>query len=86
MLPSMSRQVGVYLELETAEPPPLLYHGTPARSAELIEREGLRRMRRHHVHLSADVDTARRVGARRGQPIIFVVDAAAMRSAALVLR
>jgi putative RNA 2'-phosphotransferase len=32
-------------------------------------------MARHHVHLSQDVETARRVGARRGKPVILVIDA-----------
>jgi putative RNA 2'-phosphotransferase len=42
-------------------------------------RDGLRRMSRHHVHLSSDIETARRVGARHGRPVVFAVDAAAMR-------
>jgi putative RNA 2'-phosphotransferase len=35
-------------------------------------------MRRHHVHLSPDVETATRVGARHGRPVVLAVDAAAM--------
>jgi putative RNA 2'-phosphotransferase len=35
-------------------------------------------MNRHAVHLSPDRDTATRVGARRGQPIVLAVDASAM--------
>jgi putative RNA 2'-phosphotransferase len=35
-------------------------------------------MRRHAVHLSGTEDTAIRVGARRGKPVILTVDAAAM--------
>jgi putative RNA 2'-phosphotransferase len=35
-------------------------------------------MRRHHVHLSEEIATARRVGARHGRPAIFAVDAAAL--------
>jgi putative RNA 2'-phosphotransferase len=68
----------VDLELEPVAPPDVLYHGTAARAAELIERTGLNKMARHHVHLSADVPTARAVGARRGPSVVFVVDAAAM--------
>jgi putative RNA 2'-phosphotransferase len=41
-------------------------------------REGIRKMRRHHVHLSADVPTAIKVGSRHGQPVVFAVDAAIM--------
>jgi hypothetical protein len=36
-----------------------------ARCSRSIRATGLHRGRRHHVHLSADIETARRVGARR---------------------
>ncbi|MBV9867213.1 MAG: RNA 2'-phosphotransferase [Abitibacteriaceae bacterium] len=71
----------VDLQLEPMGPPPVLYHGTAAHTAAAIQRDGLMKMRRHHVHLSPDVETARKVGARHGKPFIFTVDAAAMRSA-----
>jgi putative RNA 2'-phosphotransferase len=38
-------------------------------------------MARHHVHLSAEIDTARRVGQRRGKPLILAVDADALHQA-----
>jgi putative RNA 2'-phosphotransferase len=41
----------------------------------------LSKRRRQHVHLSADPDTATRVGARHGQPVILVVRAAEMAAA-----
>ena len=56
----------------------MLFHGTPEGNVDAISRDGLSRMERHHVHLSPDFDTARRVGARRGRPVVFTVDAAAM--------
>jgi putative RNA 2'-phosphotransferase len=59
----------------------MLYHGTGERAVELIRAAGLRKMSRHHVHLSRDVETARRVGARHGQPVVFEVDAAGMTEA-----
>ena len=62
----------------SAVPPPLLYHGTPERSLAAILRSGLKKMKRQHVHLSTTLDTARKVGARRGTPVIVVIDAAAM--------
>ena len=40
--------------------------------------QGLKPMRRHHVHLSPDVETATKVGARRGAPVILAVRAAAL--------
>ena len=36
------------------------------------------RGRRHHVHLSGDERTARRVGRRRGRPVVLVVEAGRM--------
>ncbi len=70
---------GVEPSFERAEPPATLYHGTVASSLEPIFREGLRRMGRHYVHLSPDAETAAKVGARRGKPVVLAVDAGAMR-------
>ena len=76
---NQGHSVEVDLQLEPAVPPDVLYHGTGHRAAPIIEQEGLRRMNRHHVHLSRDVETARNVGARHGRPVVFVIDAARMR-------
>ncbi|WP_309059452.1 RNA 2'-phosphotransferase [Streptomyces sp.] len=75
---SQGHSVAVDLALPPATPPPYLYHGTVARSLDAIRTEGLRPMNRHDVHLSADRETAARVGARRGRPVVLSVDAAAM--------
>lgn len=70
--------VQVDLQLEAVAPPDVLYHGTGKKAVGPILREGLRKMRRHHVHLSPDVATAIVVGKRHGPPAVFSVDAAAM--------
>ncbi|WP_420034573.1 RNA 2'-phosphotransferase [Streptomyces sp. cg28] len=70
--------IDVDLGLAPAEPPAYLYHGTVARFLDAIRAEGLRPMDRHDVHLSADRETATRVGARRGRPVVLPVDAGAM--------
>ncbi len=75
---NQGHSVDVDLQLEPAVPPDMLYHGTGHQTAPIIAREGLQKMRRHHVHLSGDMETARAVGARHGRPVIFTVDAAAM--------
>ncbi|MFF4113960.1 RNA 2'-phosphotransferase [Streptomyces sp. NPDC001714] len=75
---SQGHSIDVDLGLPPATPPPYLYHGTVARNLEAIRSEGLRPMNRHDVHLSADRETATRVGARRGRPVVLSVDAAAM--------
>jgi len=75
---NQGHSVEVDLQLEPVEPPEVLYHGTSDQVAPIIRREGLKRMSRHHVHLSADVETARAVGARHGRPVILTVKARKM--------
>lgn len=76
---NQGHSVPVDLGLPPATPPDLLYHGTSTGALESIRATGLHRGGRHHVHLSADTDTAYRVGARRaGRVVILTIDAAAM--------
>jgi putative RNA 2'-phosphotransferase len=70
--------VEVDLALEPAAPPEVLFHGTVERFLDAILVEGLKPMARHHVHLSSDMDTARKVATRRGKPVILRVDARGM--------
>ncbi|MFD2093825.1 RNA 2'-phosphotransferase [Blastococcus deserti] len=73
---SQGHSVAVDLGYETADPPAELFHGTVERFLPAILADGLRPGRRHAVHLSADVGTARTVGGRRGRPVVLRVDAA----------
>jgi len=75
---SQGHSIAVDLLLREAEPPPVLYHGTASRFLKAILASGLRAGARHHVHLSADRQTAMRVGARHGFPAVLLVDAARM--------
>jgi putative RNA 2'-phosphotransferase len=81
---SQGHSIAVDLQLREAEPPAVLYHGTASRFLKSILAAGLRAGARHHVHLSADVRTAMRVGARHGFPAVLVVDAARMRADGIV--
>ena len=58
--------VEVDLQLEPLPPPELLYQGTAERSVEATVAGGLLRMTCHHVHFSADVETAWQVGCDMG--------------------
>jgi putative RNA 2'-phosphotransferase len=69
---------GVSVGFESITPPDQLYHGTVEKFLNNIRVEGLRKMDRHHVHLSATIETAKNVGSRRGKPIILIVDSASM--------
>lgn len=75
---NQGHSVAVDLQLSPVTPPETLYHGTGERAVASIQREGLKRMTRHHVHLSSDVETAVKVGRRHGRPVVFVVAAGAM--------
>ncbi|MFR9790295.1 RNA 2'-phosphotransferase [Streptomyces sp. MB22_4] len=75
---AQGHSITVDLGLPPATPPPYLFHGTTPRALAPIRATGLKPMRRHAVHLSPDRDTATRVGARRGRPVVLGVDAAAM--------
>jgi putative RNA 2'-phosphotransferase len=75
---NQGHSVAVDLKLEEKEPPPILYHGTVERFLAAIMAEGLKKGKRHHVHLSGDIETARKVGARRGKPVILRVEAGPM--------
>jgi putative RNA 2'-phosphotransferase len=59
-------------------PPETLYHGTVEKFLPSIREHGLLKGERHHVHLSEDEATARKVGARRGVPVILAIKAGAM--------
>ncbi len=68
----------VELELSPTEPPETLYHGTVEKSLDAIQKNGLLKMQRNHVHLSPDEKTATNVGSRRGHPILLKVSAKKM--------
>nr|WP_275587121.1 RNA 2'-phosphotransferase [Micromonospora terminaliae] len=76
---SQGHSVPVDLGLAPAAPPDRLFHGTSENALPAIRAEGLHRGRRHHVHLSPDVETAHRVGTRRGGAVVILtIDAGAM--------
>jgi putative RNA 2'-phosphotransferase len=78
---NQGHSVEVDLQLEQSIPPEVLYHGTGHGSVKVILQKGLCKMSRHHVHLSAEITTAKKVGARHGRPVVFAVEAKAMQEA-----
>ena len=75
---NQGHSIPVDVELEKKEPPEVLYHGTGVKSVGSIKEKGLLPMERLYVHLSADIETATKVGKRHGSPYIFRVDTAQM--------
>ena len=70
---AQGHSVEIRSDLAAIEPPGTLFHGTATRFLETILAEGLKRMSRQHVHLSADIETATKVGQRHGKPVVLVV-------------
>ena len=69
----------IKLSFEEGIPPPTLFHGSTEKAAASILKNGLLKMQRHHVHLSADIETARQVASRRKDvPVIFIVSTSKM--------
>lgn len=75
---NQGHSVQVELDLPPATPPPMLYHGTVDDALPGIRAEGITKRQRHHVHLSADIETAKKVGGRRGKPVVLAIKAAEM--------
>ncbi|HEX2900738.1 MAG TPA: RNA 2'-phosphotransferase, partial [Bacteroidia bacterium] len=68
----------VDLDYEPVLPPEILYHGTVGRYSNIIAKEGIKKMSRHHVHMSKDLQTAIIVGTRRGEAVILKIKAGEM--------
>ena len=75
---NQGHSVDVDLQLSIQTPPEILYHGTHVKAVTAILTTGLQKMSRHHVHLTTDLNMAFKVGGRRGESVIFAVDAIAM--------
>jgi putative RNA 2'-phosphotransferase len=69
----------VKMTFKKAIPPTVLYHGADDKVLHLIMKKGLLPIKRHHVHLSADIETANAVGGRRKSGhTVLIVDAKKM--------
>lgn len=68
---NQGHSVNVDVELEETVPPQYLYHGTATKYMDSIWKTGLVPKSRLYVHLSADTETATKVGERHGKPIVF---------------
>lgn len=75
---NQGHSIDIDLQLEAQVPPNTLYHGTAKQAVESILQSGLLKMSRHHVHLSTNVETARKVGQRHGIPVVFAIAAQRM--------
>lgn len=71
---NQGHSVPVDVELEEKNPPDFLWHGTGEKYVQFIDKQGLLPKSRLYVHLSSDIDTAKNVGKRHGNPVIYRVN------------
>jgi putative RNA 2'-phosphotransferase len=81
---SQGHSIPVDLGLAPLCPPEVLFHGTALRFLDSIHRSGLIPRSRQYVHLSADAQTAQRVGQRHGSPVVLTVQAGQMQADGLL--
>jgi len=78
---SQGHSVDVDLQLQPVPPPEKLYHGTAVKNLESILAEGIKKVSRQYVHLSATTETALQVGSRHGKPVLLTIHAQRMAAA-----
>ncbi|WP_298858700.1 RNA 2'-phosphotransferase [uncultured Gimesia sp.] len=78
---NQGHSIEIDLGYASAIPPETLFHGTTQQFVEIISREGLRKMQRHHVHLHVDEEIGLTVGKRRGKPVLLKIRAIEMHQA-----
>ena len=71
---NQGHSIPVDVELEEKTPPDTLWHGTGEKYVPSIDVQGLIPKSRLYVHLSSDMETARKVGSRHGKPVIYEID------------
>lgn len=72
---NQGHSIPVDVELEEMTPPEFLWHGTGEKYVKSIDSQGLLPKSRLYVHLSSDHETAKKVGARHGRPVVYRVAA-----------
>lgn len=70
---NQGHSIEVDLGLSPLTPPATLFHGTASHFLASILASGLNKRARHHVHLSADIETASKVGRRHGNLVLLSV-------------
>ena len=83
---SQGHSVEIDLEYHPQAPPETLFHGTAMRFLDSIRQNGLQKMERHDVHLSAETKLTLQVGGRHGKPALLTICAGDMHRAGFVFR
>ena len=71
---NQGHSVNVDVGLKEVIPPKVLYHGTAERNLDSILMNGIKKMNRLYVHLTDNLETAKKVGKRHGKPIVLAIN------------
>lgn len=75
---NQGHSIPVDVELPVVNPPEYLYHGTGEKYVSSIDAQGLIPKSRLYVHISGDIETARKVGSRHGKPVVYKISSGEM--------
>ena len=75
---NQGHSINVDVELEAKTPPDILYHGTATKYEESIDSEGLISKTRLYVHMTDDLEIAKKTGVRHGKLLVYQIDAKKM--------
>lgn len=81
---NQGHSISIDLGLTKTPPPDILYHGTATRNLESIKNNGISKQKRHQVHLSNEIETAKQVGSRYGKPIVLKINTRKMADEGIV--
>ena len=75
MFDGINGSSGHALDMELLEkiPPDFLWDDTGDKYVSFIDEQGLIPKRHLYVHISSDMETARKVGSRHGKPVIYEI-------------
>ena len=75
---NQGHSIPVDVELEEAQPPEFLFHGTGMKYQDSINKIGIIPKSRLYVHLSTNLQTATEVAIRHGDPVIYMINSGKM--------
>ena len=75
---NQGHSINVDVELEAKTPPDILYHGTATKYEDSIDSEGLISKTRLYVHMTDDLEVAKKTGVRHGKLLVYQIDAKKM--------
>lgn len=75
---NQGHSVSVDMQFKPTSPPKTLYHGTSKDRYASIMLNGLKPMSRQYVHLTTEIESARKIGNRHGEPVVLKIDSEKM--------